>query len=360
MFQQLEAIFGRAPPDAGRAFNRSQECHVKADARPGAPASSLARRLVGLMADKGKGLEQICAYLILTAQQVADIVAYAGRASLHSKLMRQYKSSRFWSISQIRLLIELWPSELPIEEIVARINRDRVSVLTKARSLGFRVRTRHELQALARESTIGTSVAAVEDVPCARQEGRSQIAINVSATTMDEISREYGSSAEDAPKSADQIGLVRVSGNRSAVLAVSRRKGRRQGRTQAKAPVTSRTIRARYTEEIDKLLFTYFDRGETSTATAIYMDVTEGAVRSRWSNIGLSERDSDKMWNGAGPSPYAGAAAHLVITTDKHTHRPFWCHAKDKGLNWYSPATRKTKWARDNGIAKRFGGSARA
>jgi hypothetical protein len=68
MFQQLEAIFGRAPPDEGHAFNRGQECHVKADAPPGAPASSLARRLVGLMADKGKGLEQICAYLILTAQ----------------------------------------------------------------------------------------------------------------------------------------------------------------------------------------------------------------------------------------------------------------------------------------------------
>jgi hypothetical protein len=291
---------------------------------------------------------------------VADIVAYAGWASPHNRVMRHYKSPRFWSISQIRILIELWPSELPIEEIVARINRDRASVLTKARSLGLRVRTRHELQALARESPFGTSVAAAEDVPRARQEGGLQIGINASAATTDEISRGYGGSAEDAPKSADQIGLVHVCANKSAVLAVSRRKRRRQGRTQAKAPVPSRIIRARYTEEIDKLLFTYFDRGETSTATAIYMDVTEGAVRSRWSNIGLSERDSDKMWNGAGPSPYAGAAAHLVLTTDKHTHRPFWCHAKDKGLNWYSPATRKTKWARDNGIAKRFGGSARA
>ena len=464
---QLLGTFIRPVVETGQALLGRHENACEVAEPPQPPGSSLLRRLVGLLVGKGRGLNEICACLIISSDLVQGIIAYIGAASPHERPMRNYTSRRFWSLQEKRLLLQLWPTVLSIDEIAREIGRDRRAVLVKARALGLYVRGRSALQILARESaetaaltrdeqnsadavrpdvTLTEPVDLVEPVDLIVSDppyGKPSELVEKAAGggslvgTQEEVEEvaapevigdladiEFVSpvgpglqdlaenSEEPAPFSNDEQAsvvweadsvdsdsvfamvisarddsaagtadlvhhaMVSQPENTTAAdghvenppspsltrkiktdpkLTKKKRKGRQNQKVKAaKSKIANgRAKRTTWTEDMKAVAFVHFDCGLTAYAAGLRMGLSEGAVRSFWSKIGLAGRKRCNIWRGEGPSPIRGAASHLVETEDRHTHTMFYCKKKDKALNWYSPATRRSVWAKENDIARK-------
>jgi hypothetical protein len=429
VFQSLGTSFVRPILDAGLALLGRESAGVSLEPPP-APGSALVRKLVSLLLSKGRGLHEVCACLVISADVVRRIVEYIGADSPHEKPMRIYRSSRFWTPVEKRLLFQLWPSPLSLDEIAEKLGRSRQSALAKARSLGLYVRGRGILQNLARESEAALfardgKTAPYENFSFPDEEApdAAKLAATDAVTQLpdvelmsplcqrnlkDELTEPSGSVCEEAaeiwaPRESDPVDPILSSlRNESAVdkedvadisaaseannlaaaeiaskhlaalsskrgprsdpkRAKQKRKGRRNQKSKAARRDKTGNItpkRTLWTDSRDAVGYTMYDRGETSANAAVYMALTEAAIRSRWSNLGLAGRETEDIWKGEGPSPLTGASAHLVQTVDRHTGKRFWCRKEDKAGNFYSPATRKSKWARENGIPKKYGQTA--
>jgi hypothetical protein len=432
--------------------------------------------LIGLLAGKRRGFEEICLVLMISSELAAHIIAYMGLVSPHGRPMRIYKASRYWTPEQKQLLLKLWATDLSIEEIAALIKRGRASVVLKARSFGLYMRERAALQRMARESgeyapfgnvdenavdARGVDVTVIEpidlivsDPPCEEFSELAEEAIDsgplaatdevtaaVGATdvaTMDFATMDVAAVEEPAvvdfvspadqacqdptetveeprhirgndEEAADACPAGAVAGDSVDPCSISpryesardeanvanvseasdprsittpaslvtnlpwlfpseeaenggkpsktNRKGRRKQQSEESRPKKAENAkrkRRKWTDEMRALAFKYFDWGLTSLAASILMDLSEGAVRSYWSKVGLEGRQGCDIWKGEGPSPIRHAARHLVEREDDHTKTMFWCRKEDKPWNRYSPATRRSKWAREHDIARKF------
>jgi hypothetical protein len=287
--------------------------------------------------------------------------------------MRIYKSDRYWSPTQKQLLLAGWPSELALDQICKDTGRDRGQVLRKARSFGLLVRQRSELQQLARETSCAEYAARSEfaaDDPAPTEE------VSISNGTVDliitsppcegmnrkkrkantkickqkkpDIKTVAGSLFRSSPKSITTASTL--SSSLPALFPMEAIDGGPAGTKKTRK-------RVEWTPDMKGVAFTGFDHGLTAEAVGVLMGLTEAAVRSYWSKTGLAGRKRSEIWRGEGPSPVRGAARHLVMREDKHTGTMFYCRKEDVSKNWYSPATRRSKWAKENGIAKKFGAS---